>query len=144
LIALLLFLGAASVGLWAAPPAGERQSLDTQISILRRQRFDLARATFDSLVKDFLALRGVPGSYDRLCDAADRLVEAELALSDEPAHQVAVWEKQLGRLTMLKLRERTAFDEGRLSISDEPLTFNALITNAELRVLEARQRLVPR
>jgi hypothetical protein len=137
----LLLLSGASLGL--IPAAGESvrdgrlSPLDAEIQLLRYQRLDLAKASYDRLVKDFDGWRG----GDRVIAAVQRLVEAELALVDEPTQQVAVLERQLGRLYSLKAREEFWYEMGRVPIPVYESAYDYLLRDTLVRHRDARERL---
>jgi hypothetical protein len=139
LCALITLTELASSLLIAADPPAKAQpdsSLDARIAALRRERFELARTSYERLAQADEWM----GS-EKAFAAAERLLEAELASSDDAARQAEMLERHLGRITLLKMRLNIAFQAGRIPVSDTPPFFHVLDYAAEdmaLRIYHLR------
>jgi len=136
-----IVLGAAVValgglcGLLPSAEAGGPTQLDGDLDALRRERFQLATKTYERLVKGF------DGWWEakRVTAAADRLLEADLALSEDPRHRVAALERHLGRFTQFRMVERETYNSGRIPLPDYRSFFEYKVRDAKLLLWDAKQ-----
>jgi hypothetical protein len=140
LIGLMIGIGGASSLLSAADVQAAKDGnagIDAEIATLRQQRAELAALMYERTLKE----SKVWVDIDRLLKAAKRLLDAELALSDDPARQVAVLERHLGRIYYLNAEEHIAFRRGRIPISTNDLPTDYFVQDGLLRLRDVRLRL---
>jgi hypothetical protein len=142
--AALLFLLAVSgtfCGLLSAgePPTSNRSTtqLQAELKALSEERRQLALATFERLFKDFDGWR----EAEKVLASANRLLDAELAVSDNPAHHVAVLERHAELRKTMKVREQATFESGRIPLSDYESRFAYPVKDTMLRLHDAKRRL---
>jgi hypothetical protein len=102
---------------------------------LARQRLVAARAASRGRHEEFLA--GRYGSLDFVLDNARRLLEAELAVSDQPGEQVAVLERNWKRAAVGARIGEVRFLAGRVPLTDYAQLRYAFL-GAEIAWLRAR------
>jgi hypothetical protein len=102
---------------------------------LARERLVAARAAYRACEEEFLAGRGW---LDRLLDNSQRLLEAELAVSDRPGERVAALERNWKRAVVLGHVMEARLQARRTPIADyAEVRYNLL--GAEIAWLRARQ-----
>jgi hypothetical protein len=102
---------------------------------LARERLAAARGAYRERWEEFLAGRG---TLDILLDNSQRLLEAELAVSDRPGERVAALERNWERAAARWHITESRFRDGRVAISDYfELRYNLL--GAEIAWARARQ-----
>jgi hypothetical protein len=72
---------------------------------------------------------------------AERALEADLAMSEDPRRRVAVLERHVGRTYLLWFREQTEFAFGRIPIADLQSRTAYPLQDAIVRLHEARRQL---
>jgi hypothetical protein len=103
---------------------------------LSRARRDASRVVFDARRNEFLTGRG---TLDFLIDSALRLLEDELALTDQPEKRAAAMEQCWERLMQIEVVNKQRYETGRIPLQDfEESRFHRL--DVEIRLAREGQK----
>jgi len=106
---------------------------------LARGRVEMARRVTEGRFKEFIAGRG---TLDFVLEASRRQLDADLALSDDPAEARAARERHWSFLWQVLQVNRRRFAKGRIGLADYAQSQVALF-QAELRLAQAREGAKP-
>jgi RNA polymerase sigma factor (sigma-70 family) len=120
----------------------EAAGTDDEIMKLRKDCYRSAHAEVRARLEAFQA-GTAQGTIDVLLRSlTQRLLPAELALSDRPADHLAAYEKALAILKLVEGINEDRFQRGRISIQDN-LQSRFERANTEIKVLECKRRVQP-
>jgi hypothetical protein len=111
------------------------EAMSTDPKALAHAKLDAARTTFEARLKDFLQGRG---TLDYLLESSVRVIESELAQSDNQADRLAALERNWTQKKIGEIITRERFESGRIPIHHLARTVYERL-KAEIRLLEAKK-----